>query len=116
VSQLGLVAASEAVIVDNDSAIPSFHGDVDATWDLGEAAFQWAAAHIAGALNLGGDLNHDGINVGFYSTTPAAQSAAYSPTNVTPDRAYDADATSLDEIADVLGTLIVDLQLTGIIG
>jgi hypothetical protein len=30
-------------------------------------------------------------------------------TNVTIDRAYDANSTTLDEIADVLGTLINDL-------
>lgn len=44
------------------------------------------------------------------------KSAAYTITNVTTDRAYDANSTTLDEIADVLGTLIADMQLTGIIG
>lgn len=44
------------------------------------------------------------------------KSAAYTPTNVTTDRSYDANATTLDEIADVLGTLIADLQATGLIG
>lgn len=39
----------------------------------------------------------------------------YTPTNVTPDRSYDADATSDAEIADVLGTLITDLQTLGIL-
>lgn len=42
--------------------------------------------------------------------------AAYTPTNVTPDRAYDADATSTAELGDVLGTLISDLQSLGLIG
>lgn len=42
--------------------------------------------------------------------------AAYTPTNVTTDRSYDADSTTLDEIADVLGTLIADLQTIGLIG
>lgn len=41
--------------------------------------------------------------------------SAYAPTNVTTDRAFDADATTLAEIADVLGTLIADLKLTGLI-
>lgn len=41
--------------------------------------------------------------------------SAYSITNVTPDRAYDANATTTDELADVLGTLIADLKLTGIL-
>ena len=39
----------------------------------------------------------------------------YTVTNVTTDRAYDANATSLDELADVLGTLIGDLRARGII-
>lgn len=41
--------------------------------------------------------------------------ATYTPSNVTTDRAFDANATTLDEVADVLGTLIADLKLTGII-
>ncbi len=40
---------------------------------------------------------------------------AYTESNVIPDRSYDADATTLDEIADVLGTLIVDLRAIGLI-
>lgn len=44
------------------------------------------------------------------------KSSAYTPTNVTTDRAYDANATTVDEVADVLGTLIADLQATGLIG
>lgn len=35
--------------------------------------------------------------------------------NVTTDRAYDANATSLDELADVLGTLITDLRTKGVV-
>jgi hypothetical protein len=34
----------------------------------------------------------------------------YTSTNVTADRSFDANSTTLDEIADVLGTLIADLQ------
>ena len=44
-----------------------------------------------------------------------APTAPYTPTNVTPDRSYDATATSLGEIANVLGTLIADLQSKGIV-
>ena len=39
----------------------------------------------------------------------------YSPTNVTTDRAYDANSTNVAELADVLGTLIADLQAQGLI-
>lgn len=41
---------------------------------------------------------------------------AYTASNVTTDRSYDANATTLDEVADVLGTLISDLRSNGIIG
>lgn len=44
------------------------------------------------------------------------KSAAYTPTNVSTDRAYDANSTTLNELADVVGTLITDLQSTGLIG
>ena len=42
---------------------------------------------------------------------------AYTVTNVTvADRTYDADSTSVAELADILGTLISDLQNRGIVG
>jgi hypothetical protein len=40
---------------------------------------------------------------------------AYTPTNVASDRTYDASATSTAELANVLGTLIADLQTKGIL-
>ncbi len=62
------------------------------------------------AIGAGGTL------IGFYGATPVAQSAAYTVTNLTTDRTYDANSTTLNEIADVLGTLISDLQTVGLIG
>lgn len=67
------------------------------------------------ALTIDGQLNHDGTTVGFYGVTPTARSSARTITNLTPDRALDCDSTSTPELADVLGTLIEDLKLTGII-
>ena len=39
------------------------------------------------------------------------QQPAYTVTNLTTDRVFDADATSTAELADVLGTLIDDLNM-----
>ena len=39
----------------------------------------------------------------------------YTITNVVTDRGYDADATTLAELADVLGTLINDLRARGLV-
>lgn len=54
--------------------------------------------------------------LGFFNSTPVVQPGAYTPTNVTTDRSYDANSTTLDEVADVLGTLIADLKSLGLIG
>ena len=39
----------------------------------------------------------------------------YTPSNVTVTRTYDADATTVAEVGDVLGTLIADLKEKGIV-
>jgi hypothetical protein len=39
----------------------------------------------------------------------------YTESNVTTDRSFDADATSIHELADVLGTLIADLRTIGLV-
>lgn len=41
--------------------------------------------------------------------------ATYSASNVTTDRAFDANSTTTDELADVLGTLIADLRAKGLV-
>ena len=43
------------------------------------------------------------------------KTGTYTPTNVTADRSFDADTVAIAELADVVGTLIADLQLTGLI-
>lgn len=54
--------------------------------------------------------------LGFFGATPIVQPGTYTPTNVTTDRSYDANSTTVDELADVLGTLITDLKNLGLIG
>jgi hypothetical protein len=46
---------------------------------------------------------------GFEFYTPAGL-PTYTNSNVTTDRSYDADITTIDELADVLGTLIADIN------
>lgn len=70
---------------------------------------------VTDELELDGALNHDGTTIGFFGVTPAVRASAYTPTNVSTDRAYDANATTTDELADVLGTLIADLKLYGLL-
>jgi len=74
------------------------------------------AIHAAAGRTLIADtFEHTGSTFGIFSTTPSVQAAAYTPTNVTTDRSYNANSTTVDEIADVLGTLIADLQSYGLL-
>lgn len=80
------------------------------------------------AINVGTDnrtvigdaTNGDGVVLrgprnGFFGTAAVLQPAAYTITNGNADRVYDADATSTAELADVLFTLISDLENLGLI-
>jgi hypothetical protein len=59
----------------------------------------------------------DGVsNWRLIAYAPGRPSLAYAPTNVTPDRAFDADTVAVDELADIVGTLIADLQAKGLLG
>jgi len=49
------------------------------------------------------------------TTFNPATKQTYNIKNVTTDRAYDANATTLDEVADTLGTLIADLRAIGLV-
>ena len=86
-------------------AISSSSPHVDVTGDL----------RLSGAIELDGALNHDGSTVGFFGTAPASQAAAYTASNSATDRAYDTNAVTLHELADIIGTLISDLRDYGLV-
>ena len=65
----------------------------------------------AGYIRLG----NSSARVGFFGITPVVRASAYTPTNVTTDRSFDADTVVVSELADVVGTLIADLQAYGLL-
>jgi hypothetical protein len=54
--------------------------------------------------------------LGFWNATPVAQSTGWTMSNVTTDKVLNANSTTLDEVADVLGTLVDQLKTYGILG
>ena len=52
--------------------------------------------------------------VSITSTLTVGTAQTYTPTNVTPDRSFDADTVVITELADVVGTIIADLQTIGL--
>lgn len=76
-----------------------------------------AQSLFGGDVEIDGDLNHDGNNIGFYGTAPAAQSAAYTRNaTIVEDRTLlaSASATVINN-NNVLAALISDLQAIGIL-
>lgn len=92
--------------------------------DLGTSALAYKELYVRtidtdGAQTLSLQTNNttriaiDGTGIGFFATAPVAQSTGWAVTNVTPDKVFDANSTSVDELADVLGTLITYLISRG---
>ena len=65
---------------------------------------------------INGALEHLAGTIGFNGATPVAQDTGWAVSNVTTDRVLDANATTLDELADVVGTLITYLLSRGDLG
>ena len=85
-------------------------------WALGDIVYNFApsAGEPLGWMRLtsgsGAVANTDWVTIG-----GLISANAYTPTNVTTDRAYDADTVVVAELADVVGTLIADLQSSGVL-
>jgi len=62
------------------------------------------------------DTTSTGITITGTTVSLTSTPGTYTPTNVVTDRSYDANATTTAELADVLGSLIADLQTIGLIG
>jgi hypothetical protein len=54
--------------------------------------------------------------LGFWNATPVVQSTGWTTSNVTTDKVLNANSTTLDELADVVGTLIEQLKTYGLLG
>lgn len=70
---------------------------------------------IEGDTLFGGDIVHEGGNLGFFGASPASQVNGYSVTNGTAVKSYDADSTTVDELADVVYAIISDLETYGLL-
>lgn len=85
----------------------------DASYTARLAFKAWDKAGAREGLRI--DSNGSAALLGFYGHAAAAQPAAYTPSNVTPGRAFDADTVLVAELADIVGTLIADLQTLGLV-
>lgn len=97
---------AENVDIDADSKALTLGADQDATIQYdGTNLLVNPKAVGTGRVEVQGDLKITG-NLGVNNVDPVAQSTGWTLTNVSEDKVLDADSTSIDELADVLGTLI----------
>lgn len=68
---------------------------------------------ITNAINL--RLGATATLIGFFGASPVGKRGPYTITNHAVDRIYDANATTVEELADVLGALILDLRDLGLL-
>lgn len=85
-------------IANSNTTTPLIYGD-----------FSTAALTVNGSLKVTG-------NLGLFNTTPVAQDTGWSATNVSTDRTFDASSTTLNELANVVGTLVNQLKTYGLLG
>lgn len=71
------------------------------------------SSSITGNLELDGNFNHDGTNIGLYGAAPIAQSTGWSNSNVTVNKTLNANSVTLHQLADYVGTLTNHLLSRG---
>ena len=75
-----------------------------------------SSLHVSGSgITCWGDIAHMSGGLGFFSNSPVQQPDAYTVSNGLSVRSFDANNTSVEELADVLGTLIADLKAYGLL-
>ena len=78
-----------------------------ANWNIGSGLTGGIVLPTGIDLRIGG-------NIGFYDTAPVAQAAAYTVTNPVTRRTFDTTTVTLQQLAEVVGTLIADDQAMGL--
>lgn len=71
-------------------------------------------AKVDEELEITGDLNHDGTNIGFHGATPVPQESGFVPfQNLADLRTLDVNTATTQDLGNVLGTLISILTQRG---
>jgi hypothetical protein len=97
-------AGAGATIPRGDHVHPGV--DLATAQTVGGAKTFSAKATFQAEVEVNGDFKHAGLNIGLHGATPVLRNTGWTISNVTTRKTYDANATTLDEIADCLGTLI----------
>lgn len=112
---------SGQVVILADTVIGTAGADLFEWSTAGGDTFSIGTNVAVDTMNFGGagvDILNVGTSddqIGFFGTTAIVRVAAYTTTNLTIDRVLDADLDTVLLASDVLGTLIEDLKLYGLL-
>jgi hypothetical protein len=108
VSELTFLVSREGVVTLAAHAAPT-DGNLNAGW----LSFWFDQTNGAAKLMVKAKQADGTVVTGLLPLGVTTQT--YTESNVTTDRTYDANSTTIDELADVLGSLIADLRAKGLV-
>lgn len=100
-------AVSGDVLVTNDGLVFVPQQFTPGNWGVG------GNLSVSGETLVAGSFAHTGTTLGVFGRTPSAEPAGFTITNGALDHTFNADVTSLDELADIVYTIILKLASLG---
>lgn len=91
-----------------DSGVSRFDGNIDLSANAVDIVLDTGTG-----TKIGTGITQ---KLGFWNATPVIQDTGWTITNKTSDRVLDCNSTSIDELADVVGTLVDQLKSYGLLG
>ena len=105
---------SEGVLPDNADQLELDFTPINSTPT--QTSDTTAATQLAAHLNgIDAKLAQIGTTWGLGGTSPSATQTGWTVSNTGTDRTYDCNNTTIDELADIVGTLVADLIAKGIL-
>jgi len=74
------------------------------------------AIYVSSSANSIGIMSNASGKLGFFGATPTTQSAGWSVANYLVSKSFDANAITLEQLADVVGTILTELKNKGLLG
>jgi collagen type VII alpha len=105
----GQSSLSTGLIVNNDAGS-------SALYDFEVKTQLYDAIYVSSSNNSVTLMSNANGKIGFFGSTPTTQSNGWGATNAQVTKSFDADTITLAQLADVVGTLITELKIKGLLG